>query len=187
MIYENDNPFAAFDLAEHLRDCITPYLEMTTSGLPNRVCITSGQVAWDDCKCGQLTVSLLRQFQSVNFPTPWDGSDNGGVLKCGPPLYVFEYEVTMLRCASETEGESPPTCAMIGGDFRVTTEDAWAVRTGLQCCICAGLERDAEGVKLFERAVIGEQVSVGPEGLCVGSSVVVTIAVRNGNYPCRVS
>jgi hypothetical protein len=187
-MFRNDNPFAGFELAEHLRDCIAPYLAGTTSGMPNRVCITTGAIAYDECECGQLAISLVNQFETATFPEPWTGEQNQGVGKCGPPLYAFQYTVSMLRCSPETDTDAPPSCTAIGAAARVTVEDAWAVRAGLMCCMCAGVRRNPEtGVKLFERYWVGPQAEVGPEGLCQGSELTVIIGVINGGYPCGVS
>src|SRR6187402_1380307 len=131
MAFTNANPFAAFELAEHLRGCITPYLEGTTSGLPARVCITTGEIAWDDCECGQLAISLTSQYETAAFPEPWSGETNQGILKCGPPMFVFNYTISMTRCSPIGEDDNPPTCAQLAAAARVTVEDAWAVRAGL--------------------------------------------------------
>ena len=63
MIYRNDNPLAAFDLAQHLLDCIRPYIDTTSSGPPSRACVHTGEIAWDDCECGQLIVSLVESVR----------------------------------------------------------------------------------------------------------------------------
>lgn len=187
-MFSNANPFAGYELAEHLMECIRPFLAGTTSGLPNRMCITTGAIAADECECGQLAISLTNQYETADFPNPWTGDQNQGVGKCGPPLFVFQYTVSMLRCAPETDTEAPPPCTALGAAARVTIEDAWAVRAGIMCCMCAGVRRDPiTGLKLFERYWIGVQEEVGPEGMCQGSEITVSIAVKNGGYPCGVS
>jgi hypothetical protein len=183
MSFRNDNPFAGFELAEHLRDCILPYLAMTTKGVPDRVCILTGEVAWDDCECGQLAVSLDTQYESATFPEPWTGSENGGTRKCGAPLFVYQYTVSMLRCSPIGDEDAPPSCEALSAAARVTVEDAWSVRTGLMCCMCAGTTR-TDGVKLFERYWVGPQIEVGAQGGCQGSAITVSIGVTNGGYPC---
>jgi hypothetical protein len=188
MTFRNDNPFAGYELAEHLRECITPYLAGTTSGLPARVCITTGEIAWDECECGQLAISLTSQYESSAFPIPWDGTENAGVRKCGPPMFVFNYTISMVRCSPVgDESGNPPPCTAISAAARVTTEDAWAVRAGLMCCLCAGSTRTPTTPKLFERYWVGQQTEVGPGGMCQGSEIAVAIGVVNGGYPCGVS
>jgi hypothetical protein len=107
--------------------------------------------------------------------------------KCGPPMFVFQYTVSMLRCAPVGDDlGNPPPCSEIDAAARVTVEDAWAVRAGLMCCLCAGSTR-TDGVKLFDRYTIGPQLEVGPMGGCQGSAVTVQIGVLNGGYPCDIS
>ena len=189
MIYRNDNPLAAFDLAQHLLDCIRPYIDTTSSGPPNRACVHTGEIAWDDCECGQLIVSLVEQFESDTFPEPANAAANGGTRKCGAGLFVYHYRVSMLRCApvGGDNGEPPP-CEAVTEAARVAIEDAWAVRAGLFCCLCRGVERDPDsGIKLFDRYLVMPQIMEGPEGACQGSVVDLFIGVPNGGYPCDVS
>lgn len=188
MIFRNDNPLAAFDLAQHLLDCIKPYIDTTSSGPPSRACVHTGEIAWDDCECGQLIVSLVDQFESDTFPNPAVAETNAGARKCGAPLWVYHYQVSMLRCAPIGDEGEPPPCDAVTEAARVTIEDAWAVRTGLFCCLCRGVERDPDtGVKLFDRYLVMPQVMDGPEGACQGSLIDLFIAVPNGGYPCDIS
>lgn len=188
MIYRNDNPLAAFQLAEHLLECIRPYIDTTTSGPPGNACVQVGEIAWDECECRELIVSLVNKFESGTFPNPWSAVDNAGARKCGAPLFVYQYTVSMLSCAPIGEGDDPPTCEQKTEAARVSIEDAWAVLAGLNCCLCAGANRDPEtGVKLFQSYWIAPQAMVGPQGGCQGSSVDVYIGVPNGGYPCDVS
>jgi hypothetical protein len=185
--FRNDNPFAEFELAEHLRDCILPFLEITTQGLPNRVCITTGEIAWDDCECGQLVISTVDRYESGTFPNPWTGTENAGTRKCGAPLFVYHFRISMLRCSPVGDDMgNPPPCEEVNAAARITSEDAWAVRTGLLCCLCEDSTRQPTGLKLFERYTITPQVSVGPRGACQGTELDVFIGVPNGAYPCGV-
>jgi hypothetical protein len=85
------------------------------------------------------------------------------------------------------ENGEPPPCEAVNAAARVTVEDAWAVRAGLMCCMCAGVKPQENGQKLFERYWVGPQVETGPEGRCQGSEITVAIGVVNGGYPCGVS
>lgn len=187
MIYRNDNPLAAFDLAQHLLDCIRPYIDTTSSGPPSRACVHTGEIAWDDCECGQLIVSLVESFESETFPEPATASFNGGARKCGAALFVYHYRVSMLRCAP-TGGDNgePPPCEAVTEAARVAIEDAWAVRAGLFCCLCEGSSR-VGALKLFDRYLVMPQIMEGPEGACQGSVVDLFIGVPNGGYPCGTS
>lgn len=188
MIYGNDNPFAGYELAEHLMDCIEPYLAMTSSGVPDRMCILTGEAADDECECGQFAVTGNQQYESADFPTPWTGEQNQGVGKCGPPLFVYQYTLSISRCAPISDDENAPPCPELNAATRVVYEDAWAVRTGLMCCLCAGIKRNpVTGIKAFERYWVGPQENTTPQGGCQGSRITVAIAVMNGGYPCQAS
>ncbi len=133
-------------------------------------------------------MSLIDQYESDTFPNPAQAETNAGTRKCGAPLWVYHYQVSMLRCAPIGDEGEPPPCAAVTEAARVTIEDAWAVRTGLFCCLCRGVERDPDtGIKLFDRYLVNPQVMDGPEGACQGSLIELFIAVPNGGYPCDIS
>lgn len=185
----NTNPFAGYDIAVNIKECIEPYLAGTTEGLPNRSCVTSGDIAWDDCECGQLIVSMQTAYESDNFPSEAAISEFPGRRSCGPSIFVFTYLVSMLRCAP-TFGPSgePPTCSKLDTAARIAAEDAWAVRAGVVCCLTEAVkERQADGTKLYVDFTMGTQTFVGPDGLCQGSTLPVTVGIQNGCYPCDIS
>lgn len=185
----NANPFAAYDLAVLMRECIEPFLAGTTSGMPDRSCVTSGEIAWDDCECGQLVVSIVDGFEAGNNFEESATSATAGRRACGPPKFVFSYLVSMLRCAPGMgENGEPPSCDELDAAARVAVEDAWAVRAGIVCCLTSAVkDRLPNGTKHIVDFTIGTQTFVGPNGFCQGSDVPVTITIQNGCYPCDVS
>jgi len=191
MAFTNAQPFAGFNIAERLRECIEPFLAGTETGLPARSCSHAASpegIAWDDCECGQLIVAMTGAHPTIAFPNPWTGDENQGMGKCGPPLFVFNYTVSMLRCAPVMgENGEPPPCDAVTAAARVSIEDAWAVRAGIMCCLCAGVTRDPDtGDKPFERYWVGPQLMTTPAGGCQGSTISLSIGVKNGGYPCEV-
>lgn len=189
----NANPFAMHDIATRIKDCIVPYLEGTTQGLPERVCVTAGLIAWDECECGQLAVSMLRKNE-VNTPNqPRAASANPGRRECGPPLMQMDFLVSMVRCApigpeNDEGGFGPPSCEQLDDAARIADEDAWAVMAGTVCCLTAAVrDRLPNGTKLYQDFTIGTQSFVGPEGACMGSELPVSVIIDNGCYPCDIS
>lgn len=186
----NSNPFTWYALGTALKESILPYLALTEHGEPDRACVHAGEIAWDECECGQLTVSLQTAFPSNTFPTPSDASGlpptgtptNRG---CGSNFMVFTFLVSMLRCAPIGEDNAPPSCADLDAAASVTAEDAWAVRAGLHCYLTEAAQRDATGRKIILDWLMGTQVAVGPDGMCQGTEIPVTIAVPHGCYPCE--
>lgn len=184
----NANPFAVFDIASHIKDCVLERLEMTSKGLPERACVISGELAWDECECGQLTVAIVSEYESNGTAIPRAGAENPGRRSCGPPLYVANYVVTMLRCAPTGTNTAPPTCAELEAFARMSTEDAWAVRLGVICCLDEAISnRLPNGTKLYRDFVVGTQTRIGPQGACGGSALPVSVTIDNGCYPCEVS
>lgn len=181
----NANPFAVFDIAMHIKECVLQWLETTSKGLPERACVISGELAWDKCECGQLTVAIATENESNGTQQPRAGSPNAGRRSCGPPVYEANYIVTMLRCAPTGTNMEPPTCNELEAFARMTTEDAWAVRAGVICCLDEAIStRLPNGTYLYRDFVVGTQTRIGPQGACGGSQLPVTVTIDNGCYPC---
>lgn len=182
----NANPLAVSDIAHHIKNCVLEWLETTSTGLPERACVISGELAWDECECGQLTVAVLNEFESVDTNIPRSGTETPGRRSCGPPLYTINYMVTMLRCAPTGTNTEPPTCDELEAFERMTTEDAWAVRAGVICCLDEAIStRLPNGTKLYRDFVVGTQTRIGPQGACGGSQLPVSVTIDNGCYPCN--
>lgn len=193
LVFSQANPFAAYEIAEHLRDCILPYLAGTSAGLPDRRCIVSGEIAWDDCECGQLAIAIETGFPSRDFPDPADfrtgtaqGPGTVGNRICSIPMWVWTFRVSMLRCAPVTDDDRPPPCSDIDAAARVSVEDAWAIRAGVDCCLKEAIKR-IDGRRPLIDYLVGTQLFVGSEGMCQGSELPVTVAMKNACYPCDVS
>lgn len=182
MAESNANPFAGFDIAKRLRECIEPYLAGTTSGMPERSCVHVGAISWDDCECGQLIVALQDAGEIASFP---DDQTPRPRRNCGPAMFTWNIDISILRCAPDGE---PPSCEAIEAAARVSVEDAWAVRAGVICCMNAAIkEKLPNGTTYLQDYLTQRQTFVGPMGLCQGSVLPITVAMKNGCYPCIVS
>lgn len=185
MAESNANPFAGFDIAKRLKECIEPYLEGTTSGLPPRRCVHVGAIAWDDCECGQLIVAVQDAGEITSFPDDQTPKSRRG---CGPAMFTWNMDISILRCAPEGENDGPPSCEDLQAAARVSIEDAWAVRAGVICCLNeAKRNRLPNGTTEIQDYIMNRQTFVGPMGLCQGSLLSVTITMKNGCYPCLES
>lgn len=181
----NANPFAAFDIATNIKECVLEWLAITSKGEPERACVISGELAWDECECGQLTVAIQNDFEASSANVPRASTETPGRRACGPPLFTINFLVTMLRCAPTGTDTAPPTCKELEDFAKMSTEDAWAVRAGVICCLDEAISRKLpNGTKLYHDFVVGTQTRVGPQGACGGSQLPVAVVIHNGCYPC---
>jgi hypothetical protein len=179
------NPLAIYQVAERLRECIHGRLETVPPGAPERSCVTAGQIAWDDCECGQLIVSIGRTYFSSNFPTEGNAPPaNPGHSRCGPPIQVTQYTVSILRCApSGGDDPAPPTCVELDAAAKVAAIDAWAVRWGAHCCLREWAKSNDPDVSITDFLFQGQNF-VGPNGACMGSELTILVGLINSCPPC---
>lgn len=171
-MYQITDPAAMFEIADRLRVCIEEQISPEMA----RSCVISGEIAWDDCECGQLAVSVDQMFPYSQFPEP--GSIDGTQGPCGTPTWGFGLTVSLLRCSPETEDESPPPCNELAIAAQQSIEDAVLANNALRCCL-AGMRKDREIVDFN----LGTTEFVGGEGLCQGSNTTVVIGI-GGGCPC---
>lgn len=159
----------AYDLAVLMRDCAAAKILAEGLEAPARSVVTVGEIAWDDCPCGQLAVTLVEIFPADTPPNPalslW--------ARCPPRTLVAHYIAEILRCAHGTTGvQSPPTPAQLAADALGAVKDAWAVRQGIGCCL-----REQTTARNITDYVIGGQKMAGPAGGCVGSDLDVYVVL----------
>lgn len=166
-------PLAIWHISSVLVTGIDAALAATTAGAPNRACVVPGSIAWDECECGTLAVSPQRFFVSDEFP---EGALGRGLVRtspCDQPWLVAELFVQLIRCAPTTsELGVAPTCVDLAAAAQVLLVDAYTVLTETLRIMCELREND-ETVDY----VIGEQVTRGPEGLCVGTELNVFVGI----------
>lgn len=163
---------ASFTVARRIGQCAAAALEETSSGAPDRVClVVPGEIADDECECGQLAVTVPRLYPSSNFPAPT--IDDGRQAPCGIPYLGVDLSVSIMRCVPGPDSKGrPPGCPELEEAARVWHEDATAVRRGVGCCLQA---MEAEGT--IVAYVLGATDAAGPRGGCVGSLLRLTVAL----------
>lgn len=147
--------------------CITDRLSLTPAGIPNRVCIYPGDVAWDECQCGMLALTTTRIFGSETFPN--EGISGVGLGTCGLPYMVANLEITILRCVP-TGDKRPPTCEQLGDASKTMYEDAFAVWQGTICCL-----REMRNQGFIQEFNLAAQTFTGPQGMCAGSTLSINL------------
>lgn len=147
--------------------CIVDELNATpeSGGVPANMRIAylvPGEIAWDSCECGQLALSIVRDFPTVTFPV--DDSLNPVKGGCMTRTLGYEVTVSLTRCVpGPQKSGKPPTVESLYAAALVVEGDAWAVENGIACCL-ASLKND--------RTILdyryGGVRRVGPEGACAG-------------------
>lgn len=148
--------------------CITDRLADTPAGVPARVCIYPGSIAWDGCDCGLLALTTNRLFASETFPS--EGIPGVGLSTCGLPYMVAEIEIDMIRCVPGVKDKRAPTCEELATATQTMYEDSFAVWQGVICCL---KEMKNQGF-VFDYAVAA-QTFVGPQGQCAGSNMTISL------------
>jgi hypothetical protein len=173
-----NTPLAFFNIATTVLECVRSRIE-DVAGLPEfgRVCVVPGDVAWDECTCGQLTINNPTQFSSVSFPTPSIGANE---TQCGAPYTVSTFEVTALRCAPGPDRNGhPPTCTALQNAAQLLYQDKFYMRTAVQCCLA-----ELRNTDLVEDYALGQTVETGPRGGCVGATLSFNVSLIS-NCPCE--
>lgn len=190
------NPLAAYEIAQALLACASDrvseaWADTDPPPLLARECVVWGAIAWDDCECGQLVVSIADQYPSNSFPTAATGATAAGATqgRCGSALWVIRYEVSILRCmpVQDEQGHSP-TCEALDEAAQIAARDSWAVRSGIGCCLVS-MAKDLlpnGSTEIADWQITG-QPSTGPQGGCGGSSLGVLVALRNCLCPASGS
>lgn len=149
-------------------------LAETPNGIPERVCLlVPGDIADDECDCGQLALTIQRRYGSYTFPV--EATTDEAAAGCPPPILVGVVTLRLVRCVPvPDDAGNPPSCeaqlaAAVGQDIDVAT-----IRRALVCHLSAL----AEDERILHYTV-GASVSSGPGGGCAGSDTTITIGVPN--------
>ena len=198
---------AVHQAAQNLLDCVCQAVDRLPdeipglAGCPCRVGVVPGQAAADGCDggCnvppgeypGQLTVNVVRLYASdrQNFPretgqlsTPGlNGTGVRDLRNCAmPQVTAVELLVTLWRCAPlPTDQGCPPTMAELDARAMQMHADMRAVQQGILCCYAGTAPEQRHG----RRYVVGQTLSLGPQGGCAGFQATVTAALDDC-IPC---
>ncbi len=164
---------AVWDVSSILVTGIADALAATDAGAVDRACVVPGDVAWDECECGLLAVSPRRFFVSDEFP---EGALGRGLVRtspCNQPWLVAEVFISIIRCVPQPgDNQLAPTCEQLAAAGRVLLVDAYVTLDTTISILCELREDD----RIIDY-VLGEQLSRGPEGACVGTELGVFIGL----------
>lgn len=160
-------------VAAAVLECARAALAATTAGQPARVCVTAGELAWDECDCGLLSVAVGPLYLSSGLPLHTAGS--GPPEDCAPPLLAADVTVTVLRCSPGPDVVgNPPSCTALDASALTWLVDLDAVRTAVRCCLVDLLAADTIAGYLMR-----DSVPLGPQGGCVGWETRASVAWLN--------
>lgn len=159
-------PLKWYTVAEALR--IGIQAELTVQ--PLRSVTMPGAIAWDECDCGLLAVSVDQIFLSEDFPIQLTVRTSG----CDAPWEVGEFVIQLIRCAPVPQGQDlSPTVAAVDASAQEVLRDAYETLLGATSTLCQMTE-DRDIVDFFLRPL----TSQGPSGGCVGNELRVFVALR---------
>lgn len=169
-----NTPDTMFTIATSILECVNERITVI-GGLPEfeRVCVVPGELAWDACDCGQLTIQNPTQFSSNIFPSPIPGGDQ---TQCGAPVLASTFTVTALRCSPGPDRSGhPPTCSQLQNAAELLYKDKYYMRAAVICCLS-----EMQQANVLEMYTVGAVNEVGPRGGCVGAEMSFTIGVIAG-------
>jgi len=144
------------------------YAELTTK--PDRHSVVPGAIAWDECDCGLLAVSVAQIYLSDLFPNPV--AANAGV-RCDAAWEVGEFVIQVIRCAPNPDGDDlAPTTAALDASAQELLRDAYEVMSGTSVKLCE--MKDARDISDFMLRPLTAQ---GPTGGCVGNELRAFVAL----------
>jgi hypothetical protein len=141
-----------------------------------RVCVVPGEIAWDDCHCGQLVISETDFFPSSDFPLDEVASQ----AECGEPWHVVQYTLSLTKCVPvpDSNGQAP-TCTELALAASVLSADRRAVRRAVHCCLQALYDQQDSSEEQIEAFQLGHSLTVGPEGACAGHELTIFVGWTN--------
>jgi hypothetical protein len=164
----------AFAIVTGVGMCIVDDLERTEWGVPDRVCLAvPGEIAWDECQCGQFAQTITQDVPSENFPI---AATDRRTTACGPQHLAVSVTASLTRCVTgiNRRDNKPPTCEELLNDARRLEDDRTAMRMGVTCCLLALRKQ-----YLITDFTVGAAVTVGPQGGCVGVELTYQFGISN--------
>ncbi|MBE4788399.1 hypothetical protein [Streptomyces caniscabiei] len=144
------------------------YAELTTK--PDRHSVVPGAIAWDECDCGLLAVSVARIFLTETFPDELSRRIGNA---CDAPYEVGEVVIQVVRCAPNPDDPlTAPTTAELDASAREVLRDAYEMLKGTSVKLCE-MNRDREIADFMLRPLTAQ----GPTGGCVGNELRAYVAL----------
>ena len=155
-----------YTVAETLRQAV--HTELTVK--PDRSGVVPGAIAWDECDCGLLAVSIARIFLTETFP---DELTRRVGNACDAPWEVGEIVIQVIRCVpGATDQTLAPTVAELDASAQGLARDAYEMLKAVSVKLCE--MNDARDISDF---MLRPLVAQGPTGVCGGSELRAYVAL----------
>lgn len=149
-----------YTVAETLRAAV--HAELTAE--PARSSVVPGMIAWDECDCGLLAVSVAQVFLTEAFP---DQLARRVGTACDAPWEVAELVIQVVRCAPNPDDPlTAPTTAELDASAREVLTDAYEMLLAASVKLCQ--MNQAREISDFMLRPLTAQ---GPTGGCVGNEL----------------
>jgi len=161
-------PLKWYTIAETIRQAVHADLTVPVQ----RSGVVPGSIAWDECDCGMLAVTVEQIYPTETFPDLMTEVAGG----CDVSREAAEIVIQVVRCAPGPDGQSlAPTVAELDASAQEVLRDAWEVITATRGVLCQMLA-DSDITDFLLRPL----TSVGPNGQCVGNELRVFVGSRRG-------
>lgn len=158
-------PLKWYTVAETVRLAVMADLSV----LPDRSSVVPGAIAWDECDCGLLALSVARVYLSDDFPNPLTTR----VGACDAAWEVAEVVAQLIRCAPNPEADDlAPTVAALDASAQEILRDAYELLKSVTVELCE-LKADGSIIDFFVNPLTAQ----GPSGGCVGNELRFLVAL----------
>lgn len=159
-------PMKWYTVAERIRAAV--HAELTTE--PARSGVVPGQIAWDGCDCGLLTVSLSQIYLTETFPDQLARKVGNA---CDAPYEVGEFVIQVIRCVPGADDQAiAPTVAALDKAAQEILQDAYEMLRATSLLLCE--MNEAREISDF---ILRPLTAQGPTGDCGGNELRALVAL----------
>ncbi|WP_327592445.1 hypothetical protein [Streptomyces chartreusis] len=153
-------PLKWYTVAETLRQAVHAGL----TAEPQRSGVVPGQIAWDECDCGLLAVSVSQIYLTEIFPEPAVRRVGNA---CDAPWEAAEIVVQVVRCAPNPDDPmAAPPPEELAASAQEVLRDAYEMMRALSTKLC-----EMNNERAIADFILRPLTAQGPLGGCVGNEV----------------
>lgn len=159
-------PLKWYTVASRLEQAIYAELSVT----PARHGVVPGMIAWDECDCGLLAVSVGQIDLTESFPDPALRRIGNA---CDAPWEAAEIIVQVVRCTPcPDDNGKPPTVTALDASAQEILQDAYEMMRAASTKLCE--MNEAREIADFILRPLNPQ---GPSGCCGGNELRAVVSL----------